>query len=546
MANVLRPEKQEQVRALGRLGWSLRRIQRETGVDRDSVKRYLREAGIVHRAPRGRRLAEAPDSNPASRAFPDSAANSKPASQPFPDSASDSKPASHVFPDSAAAAEQNSLIKSPIRSSCEPHREFIESAIARGRNGKAIWQDLVDYHGFTGHYESVKRFIRKVRPTSRVAHPRITTEPGEEGQVDYGTGPMVRNPETGKYRRTRLFALTLGCSRKSVWLLAWKSSAKVWSELHERAFRRLGGAPRTIVLDNLKEGVLKPDVFDPMVNPLYRDVLTHYGVTALPARVRHPDRKGKVESAVGFAQRTPLAGKRFESLEDAQRHLDEWSTRWADTRIHGTTKKQVAAMFAEEKPALMRLPTEPFRYYQHGVRVVHLDGCVEVAKAYYATPPGMIGTQVHVRWDSRFVRIIDPKTGQLLREHQVTKPGHFRIPESDRSPRTPPQVAALLRRANGAGRHVGQLCEQIERSRHQWGARQIQGVLSLVKKHGFELVDDCCRVALEIEVPTYRLVNKLVKRPAMPNGVLQQTHEIIRQLNHYSDVISRKTEAGRP
>tara|TARA_R110002073_G_scaffold310464_1_gene481190 strand:- start:248 stop:463 length:216 start_codon:yes stop_codon:yes gene_type:complete len=71
-------------------------------------------------------------------------------------------------------------------------------------------------------------------------------------------------------------------------------------------------------------------------------------------------------------------------------------------------------------------------------------------------------------------------------------------------------------------------------------------VLSLVKKHGFEVVDDCCRVALEVEVPTYRLVNKLVKRPAMPNGVLQQTHEIIRQLNHYSDVISRKTEAGRP
>ena len=138
------------------------------------------------------------------------------------------------------------------------------------------------------------------------------------------------------------------------------------------------------------------------------------------------------------------------------------------------------------------------------------------------------------------------KTGLLLRDHQVTKPGHFRIPEADRSPKTPPQIAALLQRANGAGRHVGLLCEQIERSRHQWGARQIQGVLSLVKKYGFEVVDDCCRVALEVEVPTYRLVNKLVKRPSMPHGELQQTHELIRQLKHYSDVISRKTEAGRP
>ena len=530
MANVLRPEKQEQVRALGRLGWSLRRIQRETGVDRASVKRYLHEAGIAHRGPRGRRLRVDADS--------------KPASQAFPDSGGDSKPASQVFPDSAVVAEQNALIKPPIQSSCEPHRELIESAIASGRNGKSIWQELVDYHGFAGHYESVKRFIRSVRPAARVAHPRITTEPGEEGQVDYGTGPMVRHPETGKHRRTRLFALTLGCSRKSVWLLAWKSSTRAWCELHERAFQRLGGAPRTIVLDNLREGVLKPDVFDPMVNPLYRDVLAHYGVTALPARVRHPDRKGKVESAIGFAQKTPLAGKRFETLEDAQRHLDEWSTRWADTRIHGTTKQQVAAMFAEEKPALMRLPTEPFRYYQFGVRVVHLDGCIEVAMAYYAAPPGMIGTQVHVRWDSRYVRILDPKTGQLLREHQTTKPGHFRIPAADQSPKTPPQIASLLKRANGAGVHVGLLCEQIERSRHQWGARHILGVLSLVKKHGFEVVDDCCRVALEVEVPTYRLVAKLVKRPTMPSAVLQQTHEIIRQLNHYSDVISRKTQSG--
>src|SRR5215469_4180417 len=82
----------------------------------------------------------------------------------------------------------------------------------------------------------------------------ILTAPGEEGQVDYGSGPMVRDPQSGKYRRTRLFVLTLGYSRKSVRLLAWRSSACTWAELHERALRRLGGCPRVIVLDNLKEG----------------------------------------------------------------------------------------------------------------------------------------------------------------------------------------------------------------------------------------------------------------------------------------------------
>ena len=88
--------------------------------------------------------------------------------------------------------------------------------------------------------------------------------------------------------------------------------------------------------------------------------------------------KGKVESGVGQAQKTPLKGLRFESLEEAQTYLDHWETRWADTRIHGTTKRQVAVMFAEERPALAPLPIEPFRYYPYGERIVHLDGCVEV------------------------------------------------------------------------------------------------------------------------------------------------------------------------
>ena len=185
--------------------------------------------------------------------------------------------------------------------------------------------------------------------------------------------------------------LTLGYSRKAVRLLTWRSSAQIWAELHEQAFRRLGGTVKVVVLDNLGEGVLTPDVYDPALNPLYRDVLAHYGVVALPCRVRDPDRKGKVEAGVRHAQQTPLKGQRFESLEAAQAYLDQWEARWADTRIHGTTKRQVAVMFAEERPALGPLPLEPFRYYRFGARTVHLDGCVEVEAAYYGAPPGWIG-----------------------------------------------------------------------------------------------------------------------------------------------------------
>ena len=154
-----------------------------------------------------------------------------------------------------------------------------------------------------------------------------------------------------------------------------------------------------------------------VLNPLYRDVLAHYGVVALPCRVGDPDRKGKVEAAVGHAQKTPLRGLRFERLDVAQAYLDRWERRWADTRIHGTTKRQVAAMFAEERPAFGPLPLEPFRYYQYGRRTVQLDGCVEVASAYYSAPPGWIGRRVDVQWNGAHVRLLDPRTGQLLREH---------------------------------------------------------------------------------------------------------------------------------
>src|SRR5262249_5283614 len=134
----------------------------------------------------------------------------------------------------------------------------------------------------------------------------IETAPGEEAQVDYGTGPMVRDPSSGKYKRMRLFVLTLGYSRKSVRQMVFRSSSQVWAELHDKAFRRLGGVTRTVVLDNLREGVRSPDIYDPTLNPLYRDVLRHYGTVPLPCRAGDPDRKGKVERGVGHAKNTPL------------------------------------------------------------------------------------------------------------------------------------------------------------------------------------------------------------------------------------------------
>jgi transposase len=534
MSNVLSEEKKQQVIALGRLGWSLRRIQRAVGVRRETAGDYLRAAGIEPRAPG--RWGRQPPAKPAIEVTPDPGPVSKPATEVTPDSGSPPPPVVEPEPEPAPG-------RSPTASACEPYREIIEAALVKGRNAKAIWQDLVGYHGFRGAYQSVKRFVGKLRG-SRLPEARlvIETPPGEEAQVDYGTGPMVRDPASGRYRRVRLFVLALGYSRKAVRLLTFHSSTRIWVELHERAFRRLGGVTRLIVLDNLGEGVITPDIYDPTLNPLYRDMLAHYGVVALPCRTGDPDRKGKVEAGVGHAKRTPLKGLRFESLEEAQAYLDRWEERWADTRIHGTTKRQVAAMFAEEKPALLPLPVEPFRYYQFGERTVHLDGCVEVEAAYYGAPPGWIGRRIPVQWNDRHVRLLDPKTGQLLREHLRQQRGGHRIKDEDRPSRTPLGTAQLLARTERAGRHIGALCQGMHRRQGEAAVRRILGVLSLAKKYGAAATDDACAAALEVEVFEYRLVRRyLDRRPHNPLS-LRQVDPLIRQLTLYRDFIADRTK----
>jgi len=541
MSNVLSEEKKQQVVALGRLGWTLRRIEDATGVRRETASAYLKAAGVAVRRPRG--WGRHPPARPANEVSTDSGEVSKPANEVSTDSGGGEEALGSdaaVIPNTEQGSAPE---RSPQASTCEPHREFIELSVGCGRNAMAIWQDLVSFHAFGGQYASVRRFVAKMHeqqpPEARVV---IMTEPGQEAQVDYGEGPMVRSPETGKYRRTRLFVLTLGFSRKSVRLLTWKSSTRIWIELHEQAFRRLGGCPRTIVLDNLREGVLKPDIYDPVLNPLYRDMLAHYGVVAIPCRVGDPDRKGKVESAVGHAQRTPLKGLRFEEIEPAQAYLDHWETRWADTRIHGTTKRQVMAMFAEEKPHLQPLPLEPFRYYECGARIVHLDGHIEVRDFYYSLPPGNVGRTVWAQWDEKHVRILESAAGNLLREHlRQYGPNRYRTQPEDKPKCTPISTQQLLNRAARAGAHVGTLCEQIHRRDGEVAVRRIIGVLSLVKKYGAATVDDACAAALEFAVPSYRFVKRYLDRRAPGQLTLRQIDPLIRDLSFYRDLIARRT-----
>jgi transposase len=506
MSNVLNDHERDRILGLLRHGWSRRRISRETGHCREAITRLAIEAGLVlsNLTTHG----EVPTDLPAT------------VSEKTAD-----------FEVSADAAEVVS-VSSVGRSACEPHREFIVGEVAKGRNAVAIYQDLVDRHGYENSYDAVKRFVRQLCAHEPKVFCRFETAAGEESQVDYGEGAPTRDPRTGKYRKPRLFVLTLGMSRHAFRRVVWNSSQRTWSELHEEAFAYFGGSTSTVRLDNLKEGVLDPDVYDPNLNPLYAAVLTHYGVVALPCRPYAPDLKGKVESAVGYTQRTALKGRRFESLDEQNEFLRHWNERWAATRIHGTTKRQVREMFELERPSLAPLPTTRFSYYQVLERRVHLDGHIEVAGAYYSAPPRYVGSKVIVHAGSLWVRIIDAQSKQCVREHSVAAKGSRRTADTDRPKQTPLKVHQIIDRIAASGASCAAFARSLEAENGALATRSLFGLLDLIRRHGAENVDRACAVAVRIGALRLRFIRTYLATASPPQPLTAQ-HPLIEEIATY-------------
>ena len=501
--NELSVTEEQTIVGLLRLGWSERRIARETGHHRATIRRCARaERALKSLAP------------------PVTA-------EPGDDSKCTSRP--KVATDSERS-----------RSRCEPHRTFIETETAKGRNATAIYQDLVEHYGYEGAYNAVKRFARALVPRSPKVSCRFETDPGQEAQVDYGEGARTKDPRTGKYRKPRLFVMTLGCSRNAFRKTVWKSSQQIWAELHEEGFAYFGGATATVRLDNLREGVGDPDIYDPVLNPLYAAVLKHYGVVALPCRPYAPDLKGKVESAVGHTQRTALLGRTFESIEEQNAFLQHWNERWAMTRIHGTTKRQVRVMFEEERPFLRPLPPTRFEYYRIFQRRVHLDSHIEVNGAYYSVPPRYVGATVMVHAGRLWLRVLDPVRQECIREHIIaTTKGSRRTIDSDRPKQTPPQVHKLIERVAAAGPSCGAFARAIEAERGALAIRTIFGLLDLLRKHPAPDVDRACALALSAGTQRLRFVRTFLARDnASP---LTDHHRIIAPIDTYNTHFSTIT-----
>jgi Mu transposase, C-terminal domain/Integrase core domain len=266
--------------------------------------------------------------------------------------------------------------------------------------------------------QSVQRFVRKLRALQPQRIWRLECQPGEEVQPDFGVGAPIEEAE-GKRRRSWVLRMVLSYSRKGYSEAVSRQDTETFLRCLENGLRCFGGSPLLLNLDNMKSAVLQADWFDPEINPKLADFCRHYGLHVVPCRPGKPQHKGKVERGVAYLRNNALKGRRFRSLAEENLFLEHWESSIADKRIHGTTRKQVAACFEEERLHLQPLPGSLFPCSQEARRSVHRDSYVEVKKAFYETPPEYVGRQVWVRWDSRCVRIFNERMEQVAMHTRI-------------------------------------------------------------------------------------------------------------------------------
>lgn len=353
MTDQLAMDKSLAINNLRSAGYSERRIAKTLGVSRGAVRRHLASENS------NSTTAPTAPSDPA----PTGSAGSNSTTAPT---------GSDRLEDTDDTASGNSQ--------CEPFRGIIVEKCQIGLSARRIHQDLVADHGSSVSYWSVNRFVKALGASTELPFRRMEVLPGEELQVDFGTGAKIRNPD-GTHRRTHVFRAVLSHSRKGYSEAVYRQDTESFIRALENCFWAIGGVPQRVVFDNAKCAVKTPDWHDPELNPKLVDFCKHYGCAFLPTRVRTPQHKGKVERGVDYVQENALRGREFESLAAQNNHLHHWESAVADTRIHGTTRKQVLACFEDiEKPALGSLPSARFEFYHEAKRKVSRDGHISIIR----------------------------------------------------------------------------------------------------------------------------------------------------------------------
>lgn len=513
MANRLKVAKVLSISALHARGWSQRRIASELGIDRATVARHLARDADVSDASTG-------EDGPNAAKAPTGAE------------------------DHGAASNAANVAKAPTgsRSKCEAFRDVILGKIEKGLSAQRIFQDLQAEHAFDGKYSSVRRFVAALHESTPMPFRRMEVAPGEEAQIDFGTGAPVITAD-GRRRKTHVLRVVLSHSRKAYSHVVFRQTTDDLIDCLENAFRHFGGVPKTIVPDNLKAAVIKADWYDPDLNPKLNSFCEHYGTVLLPTKVRMPRHKGKVERGVDYVQENALKGRTFATIEEQNDFLLRWETTVADTRIHGTTRQQVKKLFLEhERTSLLPLPIDRFPNFHEGQRIVSRDGHIAVDKSYYSAPPEFLGRKLWVRWDSRLVRIFTDRMC-LICTHVTQPDGKFStLSEHILTEKISPVERGaewLLKKTSFIGENAHEWSKGLIAHRGVQAVRVMHGLLNLANKHTSKAIDKACETAHSYGEYRLASIRKLIKHEGRNQTEFDfiEEHPIIRNLSEYGDII---------
>ncbi len=419
----------------------------------------------------------------------------------------------------------------------EPYLEELKDLIDKpsGMKPKTAFKVLCGRHDLFGKvsYTSpqdpsdFKRFVRSNELVLNVKEItcRIETDPGDVMQVDYFKAGLLYDPVGGRMRTIYGFIATLSYSRHKHIEFVFRQDQQSFVMSHVRAFSYFRGVPKRIILDNLKAGVIKPDLYDPQFNRAYREMAEHYNTFLDPARVRSPKDKGKVERDVQTAR------EKFKELKalyptitpaELNKRTQDWLRDGYGMTKHGTTHRMPYPVFhEEEQPKLIPLPRDEFEpafaaptshlLYDAACRkrhwkeaTVHPDCYIQVKKKSYSVPFQYVGKKVWVKVSNNIVHIYH--NDQLIKEHTVLTKGYRKTDLLD----FPDNLAAaankglpryLQDQAGKIGPEFQSLIQSVLTPHAFLNLRRAQGIVSVAKSYPPELVEQVAATLVAQPVP---------------------------------------------
>jgi len=464
-------------------GSGVKAISQSLGFDRDTVRKYVRMAQKVG-IDRGQPFAEAEEIVSKLRGVMDSMPQRR----------------------------------TPAKNLISPHREWIDSLLQEPQmTAKQVWKLFREKTGLVVGYCTMKRYLRsQFQFGSPPVTVRLEVEPGSQAQVDFGGVKTMVDPVTGKLRRAWAFIMTLSYSRHRFVRFVFRQDGPTWIDCHIRAFEFFRAVPATIVLDNLKPGVIKPDIYDPVINRAYGELERHYGFVADPAKVRLARHKGKVERSIPVVRQQLLAGRTFKDIDEANDRALKWCREEIGMEIHGTTQRRPFEVFQKEEAACLKpLPQELFERPLWKQCTVHPDHHIVFDRSYYSLPTRFIGQEVWARGGRHLVQIFLDE--QRIKTHgRAVRPGTWRTDLSD----YPPEKLAYLMpapthcrsKAAQIGPHTESFIREILSDHAMRNLRKAQAVLRLAEKYGPAAMEAAAERALSFGNLQYRSLKTILEK----------------------------------